>query len=131
MPKVRKTPSLRSLPRNDYNIPGVERSTIQRVQAACGSPSPLQHYINKWVGEDLPQHSLTLHSCAVKIINHSRSFLHCALKRTLHRSRLTSSNELASSNGENPSEWPECDQLQGCLVRGTKPRPLKRHQFQK
>jgi hypothetical protein len=31
MPKVQKTPSLSSLPRNDYNIPGVERSTVQRV----------------------------------------------------------------------------------------------------
>jgi hypothetical protein len=32
MPKVQKTPSLSSLPRNDYNIPSIERSTVQRVQ---------------------------------------------------------------------------------------------------
>jgi hypothetical protein len=34
MPKVQKTPSLSSLPRNDYNIPGAERSAVQRVQVA-------------------------------------------------------------------------------------------------
>jgi hypothetical protein len=33
MPKVRKTPSLSSLPRNDYNIPSAEWSTVQRVWA--------------------------------------------------------------------------------------------------
>jgi hypothetical protein len=96
-----------------------------------GSPSPLQHYINRRVDEELAQHSLSLHCCAVKKINHSRSFLHCAFKRTLHHLRLTSSDGLASSNGKKPLKWPECDQLQGCLVRRTKPRPLKRPQFQK
>jgi hypothetical protein len=66
-----------------------------------GSPSPLQHYINKRVGEELPHHSLPLHCCAVKKFNHSRSFLHCAFKQTLHRLRLTLSDGLASSNGKN------------------------------
>jgi hypothetical protein len=33
MPKVRKTPSMSSLPRNDYNIPSAEWSTVQRVRA--------------------------------------------------------------------------------------------------
>jgi hypothetical protein len=131
MPKIRKTPSLSSLLRNDYNIPSVERSTVQRVQAAWRFAFPLQHYINRRVGEELPQHSLPLHCCSVKKFNHSRSFLHCAFKRTLHRLWLTSSDGLASSNSKNPSKWPECDQLQGYLVRGTKLRPLKWHQFQK
>jgi hypothetical protein len=35
MPKVRKTPSLISLPKNDYNIPSTEWSTVQPVQAMC------------------------------------------------------------------------------------------------
>jgi hypothetical protein len=34
MTKVRKTPSLSSLSRNDYNIPGAGRSTVQQVRAA-------------------------------------------------------------------------------------------------
>jgi hypothetical protein len=46
-----------------------------------GTPSHLQHYINRRVGEKLPQHSLPLHCCAVKIFNHSRSFLHRAFKQ--------------------------------------------------
>jgi hypothetical protein len=98
MLKVQKTPSLISLPRNDYNIPGAEWSTVQRVQADWRFAFPLQHYINRRVGEELPQHSLPLHCCAIKKFNHSRSFLHCALKRALHHLRLTSSNGLASSN---------------------------------
>jgi hypothetical protein len=52
---------------------------------------PLQHYINRRVGEELPRHSLPLHCCAVKKFNHSRSFLHCAFERTLHHLRLASS----------------------------------------
>jgi hypothetical protein len=131
MLKVQKTPSLSSLPRNDYNIPSVERSTVCECRRPGGSPSHLQHYINRRVGEELPQQSLPLHCCVVKKFNHSRSFLHYAFKRTLHRLRLTSSDGLASSNYKNLSKWPECDQLQGYLVRGTKPRPLKWHQFQK
>jgi hypothetical protein len=91
MPKVRKTPSLSSLPRNDYYIPGAGPSTVQRVRAASGSPSPLRHYINRQIGEELPQHSFPLHCCAVKKFNHSRSFLHCALEQTLHHLSLASS----------------------------------------
>jgi hypothetical protein len=34
---------------------------------------------------------LPLHCCAVKKFDHSRSFLHCALEKTLHRLRLPSS----------------------------------------
>jgi hypothetical protein len=34
---------------------------------------------------------LSLHCCAVKIFDHNRSFLHCALEQTLHRLRLASS----------------------------------------
>jgi hypothetical protein len=52
---------------------------------------PLQHYINRRVGEELPHHSLPLHCCAVKKFDHNRSFLHCALEQTLHRLRLASS----------------------------------------
>jgi hypothetical protein len=91
IPKVRKTPSLSSLPRNDYNILGVGWSTVQRVRAAWWFTFPLWHYINRQVGEELPQHSLSLHYCAIKKFNHSRSFLHCALEQTLHHLRLASS----------------------------------------
>jgi hypothetical protein len=49
---------------------------------------PLQHYINRRVGEELPQHSLLLHYHAFKKFNHSRSFLHCVFERTLHHLRL-------------------------------------------
>jgi hypothetical protein len=91
-PKVRKTPSLSSLPRNDHNIPSVKWShhaTGTRVLAihllgfcgpsfsGCGrlfvrcgrldnSPSHLWHYINKRVGVKLPQHSLLLQCFAAK-----------------------------------------------------------------
>jgi hypothetical protein len=34
---------------------------------------------------------LSLHCCAVKKFDHSRSFLYCALEQTLHRLRLASS----------------------------------------
>jgi hypothetical protein len=91
MPKVRKTPSLSSLSRNDYNIPGVGKSTVQRVQADWQFTFPLQRYINRRVGKELPHHSLPLHCCAVKKFDHSRSFQYCALEQTLHRLRLTSS----------------------------------------
>jgi hypothetical protein len=40
MPKVRKTPSLSSLLRNDYNILDARRSTAQPVQAAGRFTSP-------------------------------------------------------------------------------------------
>jgi hypothetical protein len=41
---------------------------------------PLQHYISRQVGEELPQHSLSLHCCDVKIFNQNRSFLDCAFQ---------------------------------------------------
>jgi hypothetical protein len=100
MPKVRNTPSLSSLPRNDYNIPGVERSTVQRVQAAWRFTFPLQHYINRRVGEELQQYSLPLHCFAIKKCNHRGSFLHCAFEQTLHRLRLASSNGKNHQNGQ-------------------------------
>jgi hypothetical protein len=61
-----------------------------------GSPSLLQHYINRRVGVELPQHSLPLHCCAVKKFNHSRSFF-TALSSEHHHLELTSSKERASS----------------------------------
>jgi hypothetical protein len=51
MPKVRKTPFLSSLPRKDYNIPGVKRSTVQRVQATWRftfPPSALYKQMGWW-----------------------------------------------------------------------------------
>jgi hypothetical protein len=51
---------------------------------------PLQHYINRWVGEELPHHSLPSHCCAVKKFNHSRSFLYCIFEQTLRHLRLAS-----------------------------------------
>jgi hypothetical protein len=91
-PKIRETPSLSSLPRNDHNIPSMKWShhaTGTRVLAihllgfcgppfsGCGrlfvrcgrlddSPSHLRHYINRQVGVKLPQHSLLLHYFAAK-----------------------------------------------------------------
>jgi hypothetical protein len=41
---------------------------------------PLQHYISRQVGEELPQHSLPSHCYAVKNFNQSRSFLDCAFQ---------------------------------------------------
>jgi hypothetical protein len=78
----------------DYraHILGVGRSPVQRVRASWRFTFPLQHYINRRVGEELPQHSLSLHCCAVKKFDHSRSFLHCTLEQMLHRLRLASSN---------------------------------------
>jgi hypothetical protein len=38
----------------------------------------LQGYINRQVGEKLPQHSLLLHCCAVENFHRSRSFRHYA-----------------------------------------------------
>jgi hypothetical protein len=99
MPKVRKTPSLSSLPRNDLNIPSVRRShhkmgTLDLVihllaqygppLSGCGRlfsgcnrlvdlPSHLQHYIYRRVGVKLPQHLLLLHCCAAEKFDHSRS----------------------------------------------------------
>jgi hypothetical protein len=39
---------------------------------------PQQHYISRKVGEELPQHSLSLHCCAVKNFNQSQSFPVCS-----------------------------------------------------
>jgi hypothetical protein len=88
MSKVRKTPSLSSLSRNDFNILGAGWSTVQRVRAAWRFTFPLQHYINRRVGKELPQHSLPLHCRAAKKFNHSRSFLNCIFAQTLHHLRL-------------------------------------------
>jgi hypothetical protein len=92
MPKVRKTPSLSSLSRNDLNIPSVRWShhrtdthdLVILLFAPCGppfsecerlfgecrwlddSPSHLQHYINRRVGVKLLQHSLLSYCCAAK-----------------------------------------------------------------
>jgi hypothetical protein len=87
-----KTPSLSSLSRNDtaferVAVPpceftilvfAVHRSAgasnrLPGVKVPDGSPSSLQHYINRLVGVKLPHHSLLLHCCAAKIFNHSRS----------------------------------------------------------
>jgi hypothetical protein len=99
MPKVRKTPSLSSLSRNDLNIPG-ERwshhttgthdlvihllghygppfSGCGRLFGGCerldDSPSHLQHYINRRVGVKLPHHLLLLFYRAAEKFDHNRS----------------------------------------------------------
>jgi hypothetical protein len=51
----------------------------------------LQDYINRHVGDKLPQHSLPLHYCVVETFNRSRSSLHCAFKQALRHLRLASS----------------------------------------
>jgi hypothetical protein len=51
-----------------------ERRTVHFSASVGGVAAhllPLQHYIKRQVGEELPQHSLALHYCAVKIFNHS------------------------------------------------------------
>jgi hypothetical protein len=99
MPKVRKTPSLSSLSRNNLNIPSVRwfhHTTGTRdlvicllthygpLFSGCGRlfsgcerlddlPSHLQHYINRRVGVKLPQHLLLLHYCAAEKFDHNRS----------------------------------------------------------
>jgi hypothetical protein len=99
MPKVRKTPSLSSLSRNNLNIPSVRwshhmtgtRGLVVRLLAHYGPPfsgcrrlfswcerldnlpSHLHHYINRRVGVKLPQHLLLLHCCAAEKFDHSRS----------------------------------------------------------
>jgi hypothetical protein len=98
MPKVRKTPSLSSLSRNDLNIPSEGRSQhttgtrdlmihllghygppfsgCGRLFGGCerldDSPSHLQHYINRQVGVKLPQHLLPLFCCAAEKFDHIR-----------------------------------------------------------
>jgi hypothetical protein len=99
MPKVRKTPSLSSLPRNDLNIPSARQShhrpglldLVIRLLgqhgplfSGCGRlfngcnhsvdlPSHLQHYIYRRVGVKLPQHLLLLYCCAAEKFDYSRS----------------------------------------------------------
>jgi hypothetical protein len=99
MSKVRKTPSLSSLSRNDLNIPcarwshhrtgtrglvicllahyGPPFSGCGRLFIRCERlddlPSHLQHYINRRVGVKLPQHLLLLYCCAAGKFDHSRS----------------------------------------------------------
>jgi hypothetical protein len=99
MPKVRKTPSVSSLSRNDLNILSVRWSHhttgtrdlvilllvhygppfsgCGRLFSGCERlydlPSHLQHYINRRVGVKLPQHLLLLHCCAAEKFDHSRS----------------------------------------------------------
>jgi hypothetical protein len=51
---------------------------------------PLQHYINRRVSEELSQHSLPSHCCAVKKFDHSRSFLDCIFDGMLQHLRLAS-----------------------------------------
>jgi hypothetical protein len=51
-----------------------KRRTVHRSASVGGVAVrllPLQHYINRQVGEELPHHSLTLHCCAVKNFNQS------------------------------------------------------------
>jgi hypothetical protein len=69
------------------------RRTIHRSTSVGGMAVrllPLQHYINRQVGEELPQHSLPLHYCAVKNFNHSRSLsrLFAAITRFVVRNHL-------------------------------------------
>ena len=92
MPKIRKTPSLSSLPRNDHKISsarwshhaagtrvlaihllgfcGPPFSGCGRLFVWCGRldvlPSLMRHYIKRRVGVKLPQHSLLLHCFAAK-----------------------------------------------------------------
>jgi hypothetical protein len=49
----------------------------------------LQGYINRQVGEKLPQHSLLLHRCAVENFHRSRSSMHGTFEQAFHRLRTT------------------------------------------
>jgi hypothetical protein len=67
-----------------------ERRTVHRSASVGGLAVrllPLQHYIRRQVCEKLPQHSLSLHSCAVKKFNQSRSFPIALSKHALHHSK--------------------------------------------
>jgi hypothetical protein len=116
MPKVQKTPSLSSLPRNDLNISsegwshhtmGTRDLVIQLLGhygppfSECGwlfsgcerlddSPSHLQHYINRRVVVKLPQHLLLLYYCAAEKFDHRRSlFIVFSIKGSLCSSFVT------------------------------------------
>jgi hypothetical protein len=68
MLKVRKTPSLRLLLKNEYKIHGAYRSTDQPV--TCVSAVRLLHqrgYLNRRASEKLSQHLLLLSRCVVEI----------------------------------------------------------------
>jgi hypothetical protein len=86
-PKVRKTPSLSSLPGNDkisergvvspcrFAFSGfVAHRSVSAGDCLFGagvladSPSHLRHYINRRVGVKLPWHSLLLHYFAAKFL---------------------------------------------------------------
>jgi hypothetical protein len=121
MPKVRKTPSLSSLSRNDLNIPSVRwshhttgtRDLVIRLLAhygppfsGCGRlfsgcerlddlPSHLQHYINRWVGVKLPQHLLLLHCVLPKNLTTAEAY--SPYSQSKHRFALASSQEGASA----------------------------------
>jgi hypothetical protein len=115
MPKVRKTPFLSSLSRNDLNIPSERWSHhttgtrdlvihplghygppfcgCKRLFSGCerldDSPSHLQHYINKRVGVKLPQHLLPKNLTTAKACS--------PYSQSKHRFALASSQEGASA----------------------------------
>jgi hypothetical protein len=80
-PKVQKNtfPELVIEKRLKYS----ERRTVHRSASVGGLAVrllPLQHYISRHVGEELPHHSLPLHCCAVKNFHQSRSFPDCSFQ---------------------------------------------------
>jgi hypothetical protein len=121
MSKVRKTPSLSSLSRNDLNIPserwshhtmGTRDLVIQLLGhygppfSGCGrllggcerlddSPSHLQHYINKRVGVKLPQHYCYCSVVLPKKMTTAKAY--SPYSQSKHRFTLASSQEGAST----------------------------------
>jgi hypothetical protein len=92
MPKVQKNtfPELVIEKRLKYS----ERRTVHHSASVGGLAvrlRPLQHYINRHVGEELPQHSLSLHCCAVKNFNKVEAFRIALSKHTLRHSKSASS----------------------------------------
>jgi hypothetical protein len=76
MSKVQKTPSLSLLLKKRLKYS--EHRPVHRSVSVDGLAIrllPLQRYISKRVGEELPQHSLPLHYYGVENFNQSRSFL--------------------------------------------------------
>jgi hypothetical protein len=66
MPKVQKIPSLRMLLKTNIKFTALIGPPIsQYARVGCLPTSPAG-YINRRVGEKLPQHSLLLHRCAVE-----------------------------------------------------------------
>jgi hypothetical protein len=146
MPKVRKTPSLSSLSRNDLNIPsarwshhkmgthnlvilllvpsGPLFSERERLFGGCkwldDSPSHLQHYINSRVGVKLPQHSLLSYYCAAENFDYSQSlFFVFSVKAS--SCFLASSKEGASAKSKSNQlhQKPQESQHQMARVRST------------